>query len=91
MNIVDAVIIICIIWILFSVFAYWQFSNFQTGGFEEDDGMNIKGYTTDAGVGFFMTFVLPLVIDDIGRLNNFIVFFFEYHFSISPLYHYMRI
>lgn len=74
-TLVVIVIIICIIWILFSIFAYWQFSNFQTSGFEEEDRMNIKGYTTDAGVGFFMTFVLPLVIDDIDKLNNFIVFF----------------
>lgn len=67
---------ICIVWLILSIHAYLQFSDFQTTGFEEDDEMEIKEYTTDAGVGFFMTFVLPLVLDNLDEFQDFLVFLF---------------
>ncbi len=43
-------------------------------GFEEDDDIEVKSYTTDVGVGFFMTFVLPLLLDNLGELQDLLVF-----------------
>lgn len=68
------VVLICIVWITLSIIAYLYFEHFQTAGFQEDDEMEIKHYTTDTGLGFFMTFILPLVLDDLGNLRGFSVF-----------------
>lgn len=65
---------VCIAWLILSVRAYLQFTDFQMTGFEEDNEMEIKGDTTDTGLGFFMTFVLPLVLDDLGSLQDFLMF-----------------
>lgn len=68
------VVLICTSWITISIIAYLKFKNFQTAGFQEDDEIQIKNYTTDTGLGFFMTFVLPLVLDDLGEPREFIAF-----------------
>lgn len=68
------VVITCIVWIILSIIAYLKFRDFQRSGFQEDDEMEIKYYTTDTGLGFFMTFVLPLVLDDLGELRDFSAF-----------------
>ncbi len=65
---------VCIIWLILSIIAYFQFSDFQSMGFEEDDDIEVKSYTTDVGVGFFMTFVLPLLLDNLGELQDLLVF-----------------
>lgn len=68
------VVLICILWIFFSIIAYLYFQHFQTAGFQEDDQMEMKNYTTDTGLGFFMTFILPLVLDDLGDVRDFSAF-----------------
>lgn len=59
---------------MLSIVAYLYFQHFQTAGYDEEDGMEIKNYTTDTGLGFFMTFVLPLVLDDLGKIRDFNAF-----------------
>lgn len=73
---------ICIVWIILSVCAYLQFSDFQTSDFIEEDGMEVKKYTTEAGVGFFMTFILPLVLDNFGEFQDFLVFILMISFIV---------
>lgn len=68
------VVLICIVWITLSIIAYLYFQHIQTSGYQEDDEIQIKHYTTDTGLGFFMTFILPLVLDDLGNLRDFTVF-----------------
>lgn len=64
----------CILWILRGIVAAFQFRHVQNSNFIEGDKIEIKKYTSDSSLIFFTTFIVPLVIDDIGRLNNFLVF-----------------
>lgn len=68
------VILGCMIWILRGAVAIYQFRNIQSSNFIEGNKIQIKSYTSDASLIFFTTFIVPLVIDNLGKLNNFLVF-----------------
>ncbi|MEG0962278.1 MAG: hypothetical protein RSF88_05385 [Lachnospiraceae bacterium] len=69
------VIVVSIMWIVRGLIAIWQFKNVQTSGFvDAGEKIDIDEELTDSGITFFVSFVLPLLIDDIGSMQNFLVF-----------------
>ncbi|MDN3956807.1 hypothetical protein [Sporolactobacillus laevolacticus] len=68
------VMIGCICWIIRGLISIKQFRDVQNANFIEGDKIKISGFSTDSGLIFFVTFIIPLVLDDIGKLNNFLVF-----------------
>ncbi len=55
--------------------AIWQFRMVQFSGFTDaGEKVKIEEEITDSGITFFMTFVLPLMMDDIVSLNDFVVY-----------------
>ena len=69
------VIVVSIIWIFSGLIAIWQFKNVQTSGFvDAGEKIDIDEELTDSGITFFVSFVLPLLIDDIGSIQGFLVF-----------------
>lgn len=55
--------------------AIWQFKVVQFSGFiDAGEKVKVEEEITDSGITFFMTFVLPLMMDDIDSLNDFIVY-----------------
>ena len=55
--------------------AIWQFKEVQFSGFTDaGEKVKIEEEITDSGITFFMTFVLPLMMDDIDSWNDFIVY-----------------
>ncbi|MGG0821395.1 hypothetical protein ABE099_00850 [Paenibacillus turicensis] len=67
------VIFICVIWIFVSLYSMHLFRGAQFANFIEDK-INIVHYSSDAGLIFFTTFIVPLVLDDVGSMRNFLVF-----------------
>lgn len=65
----------CLLWIIASVGILIGFKSYQTNGYEE--GYTIKNVTYDneAGLNYFLTIILPLLIDDLNCIQNTIVFF----------------
>ncbi|HKM04991.1 MAG TPA: hypothetical protein VJZ04_10500 [Lachnospiraceae bacterium] len=69
------VMVVSIIWIFSGIIAIWQFKNVQTSGFvDAGEKIDIDEELTDSGITFFVSFVLPLLIDDIGSIQGFLVF-----------------
>lgn len=52
-----------------------QFKSMQMSGFvDAGEKFVIEEEITDSGITFFMTFVLPLLPDDVETLKGFIIF-----------------
>lgn len=67
--------LICIVWIIYALISIHSFSNWQTAGFKSQGEKVIDiNRISDSGVTFFMTYVLPMALDDIGTLKGFAVF-----------------
>ena len=65
----------CILGCLASIISVWQFKDYQTSGYiNNGEKIQITEKITDSGVIFFMTFVIPLVLDDLGEKKDFSVF-----------------
>ncbi len=55
--------------------AIWQFREVQFSGFTDaGEKVRIEEEITDSGITFFMTFILPLMMDDIDSMKDFIVY-----------------
>lgn len=55
--------------------AIWQFREVQFSGFiDAGEKVKIEEEITDSGITFFMTFILPLMMDDIDSMKDFIVY-----------------
>lgn len=55
--------------------AIWQFSYFHFSGYEDaGEYVNIKNEKNESGISFFMTFILPLMMDEVKSINDFIVY-----------------
>lgn len=67
--------IICFIW-LGGAFVIWVgFRGFQTDNFDSHgEKINIEENVLDAGASYFVTFTLPLLVDDINTIRGFVVF-----------------
>ena len=69
------VVIISILVAISGIIAIWQFKVAQFSGFiDAGDKVNIEEEMTDSGITFFMTFILPLMMDNIESFNDFIVY-----------------
>lgn len=68
------VIIGCAFWLVRGLISISQFRNVQNANFIEGDKIKISCFSSDSGLIFFVTFIIPLVLDDIGQPNNFFVF-----------------
>lgn len=65
----------CILWIIIGLIALWQFNDVQFSGFvDRGEKIVIEEELTDSGITFFMTFVLPLLLDDITTFRGFLLF-----------------
>ena len=70
-----AVSMLCVFWLVGAVGVWIGFKDYQTVNFESH-GEKIK-MTADASEGgafFFVTFILPLLVDDVSTLRGFAVF-----------------
>ncbi len=67
--------IICMVWILYALLSIRSFKNLETANFSsQGEKLQDMSQIPDSGVTFFMTYVLPMVLDDIGTWKGFIVF-----------------
>ena len=67
--------IICMVWIFYALLSIRSFKNLQTSNFSsQGEKLQDMNQISDSGVTFFMTYVLPMVLDDIGTWKGFIVF-----------------
>lgn len=72
---VFCVSVLSICWIVSAIIAFWQFKEVQMSGFiDAGDKITIDEQLTESGVTFFMTFVFPLLLDDLNTLRGFILF-----------------
>lgn len=72
----DVVItILCSLWFMITVIVAIGFKNVQNSGYDHHGEMiNIKSEKRDSGVSFFVSFVLPLLVDDVSSVRGFIFF-----------------
>lgn len=77
---------ICFLWIIIGVATIYQFRTAQFANFIEGDKIKIINYSSDAGLIFFTTFILPLVLDEVGSLKNFLVFVSLFTMIIALMY-----
>ena len=72
----DVVItILCIVWFLITAIVALGFRNLQTSNFaSHGETIIIAQEKKDSGVTFLVTFVLPLLVDDVSTLRGFLFF-----------------
>lgn len=68
------VMLISVVWLLLSVFIYIVYKFYHTSDFGE--GYTIKNVEkiNDEGLGFFLTYVLPISIDELNNWQNVLAF-----------------
>jgi len=66
---------LCIAWLLITAFVTLGFKNLQSSGYDHHGEMiAIGSEKKDSGVTFFVTFVFPLLVDDVSTPRRFIFF-----------------
>lgn len=67
--------VFCFLWIIYSIYSVRYFEKSQRSNFVSvgESLINIEKIQ-DSGVAFFMTYVLPMAMDDLDTLRGFIVF-----------------
>ena len=66
---------ISIIWIICALFSIYEFTVMQHANFtSQNESIKQCEKVSDSGVTFFMTYVLPMVMDDIGTVKGFLIF-----------------
>lgn len=69
--------ILCFLWLLITCFVAFAFHGFQSVDFDHHgEEIIIRGEKKDSGVTFLVSFVLPLLVDDVGTLRGFVFFIF---------------
>ena len=67
---------ICIYLIIYSLMGLLHFSDVQISKYRSQaDSVKDCADISDSGLTFFMSFVLPMILDDINELRGFIIFF----------------
>lgn len=67
--------VLSICWIISAVIAFWQFKDAQMSGFTDaGDKIAIDEQLTESGITFFMTFVFPLLLDNLTTFRGFMLF-----------------
>ena len=64
----------CVFWFIRGILSVYQFRNVQNANFIEGDKITVNSISSDSGLIFFVTFIVPLVMDNIGKANEFLVF-----------------
>ena len=68
--------VFCIIWFVITVIIALGFRNYQNSNFAHNgETIVIISEKKDSGVMFLMTFILPLLVDDVSTPREFIFFF----------------
>lgn len=67
--------VLCIAWFLFTFFIAMGFKSLQNSGFDHNgEKIEIKSEKKDSGVTFLVTYLLPLLVDDVSTPRGFILF-----------------
>ena len=67
--------ILCLIWFFLTAVFSWCFRNYQNSNFvHQGDMIKIDFEKKDSGVTFLVTFVLPLLVDDVSTTRGFVFF-----------------
>lgn len=67
--------VFCLLWIIYSIYSVRDFEKSQRFNFlSEGESLIDIEIIQDSGVTFFMTYVLPMAMDDLDTLQGFIVF-----------------
>ena len=69
------VLLFCVIWVILSVWFYIEFKAFQYTDKQSGYDIIIKNERGEDSLNFFLTLILPLLIDDIARWQGASVFF----------------
>ena len=73
----SVLLVFFVIWLLLSVFGWIYIRSFNKIEYDAKDiSVNNLEEDKESGLNFFMTFLLPLVIDDVVAINGFLVFVF---------------
>lgn len=65
--------IIALMFMISGLITFWQFRQARFAAFNDDgDKIKIKEKIQDSGIVFFSTFILPLMIDEVSTLNEFL-------------------
>lgn len=69
------IMIICAFWIIASIIIAFGFRNLENGGFDShSEKIVIKSEKNDSGVTFFVSFILPLLVEDVSTIRGLILF-----------------
>lgn len=67
---------ICLIWIIYSVLGILKFNHYQTKNFEsQGESLTDIKKIENTSMSFFMTYILPLTLDNLDTFNGLLVFF----------------
>lgn len=67
--------VFCLIWVAYSCLGIISFFNMQTANFNsQGEALKEIEKIPDSGVTFFMTYVLPMAMDDLNTMKGLIVF-----------------
>ncbi len=69
------VLILSVAWIVSGIIALWQFRDVQMSDFTDaGDKVAIEEEKMESGITFFMTFVFPLLLNDLITMRGFLLF-----------------
>lgn len=68
------VFVLCVVWIIAAVWSFVSFSAFKW--MDKKQGYQLKSYKEkeDASLNFFMTMIIPLLLDDVGTIQGAVTF-----------------
>lgn len=68
-------IIVCTVLVIWGVWIYFYFGRVQTAGFtDRAEKISVGSDTTETSVAFFVSYIIPMLLDDITKLKGFICF-----------------
>ena len=74
--IISAIIVFAALFIIIkSVYTFFAFEDFWKSNTRDNgEKINIESYESDVGITFFVTYILPLMIDDVNTIRGFCIF-----------------
>ena len=69
-KILIVVMTVCIIWLLYAVWCYIEFAAFKFTDKESGFTINVISEDNEASLNFFMTLIIPLLIDKVETLQG---------------------
>lgn len=73
-RILVGVMILCLMWLVAAIFSFVSFSAFIWSGKEQGYEIENVEEKNDASLNFFMTMIIPLLIDDVGTIQGALTF-----------------